>query len=128
MNPEAEGTAYPEVEFVVDPMRVGAFREIFGQHAGVPPTFLTAAEFAAFPSVLNDPNLALDLSRVLHGSQEYDYVRPLVVGERLRIRPRIESIRRKGGNSFMTVVMEAIGDDDQLAATAKSVMIERDPE
>jgi len=128
MNPAAQGTTYPEVEFVVEPVRVGAFREVFGQDAGVPPTFLTAAEFTAFPSVLNDPNLALDFSRVLHGSQEYDYVRPLVEGERLRIRPRIESIRRKGGNSFMTVVMDAIGDDGELAATAKSVMIERDPE
>ena len=128
MNPAAQGTVYPEVEFVVDPARVAAFREIFGQGSGVPPTFLTAAEFAAFPSVLNDPNLALDFSRVLHGSQGYDYVRPLVQGERLRIRPRIESIRNKGGNGFMTVVMDVFGDDDLRAATATSVMIERGPE
>ena len=128
MNPQAQGTVYPEVEFVVDPMRVAAFREVFHQADGVPPTFLTAAEFVAFPSVLNDPGLSLDFARVLHGSQRYDYVRPLVEGERLRIRPRIESIRRKGGNSFMTVVMEVIGDDDRLVATATSVMVERDPE
>lgn len=128
MNPGAEGTAYPEVEFVVEPDRVARFRGVFGQEAGVPPTFLTAAEFTAFPVVLNDPNLALDFSRVLHASQEYNHIRPLLAGERLRIRPRIESIRRKGGSSFMTVVMDAIGDDDRLAATAKSVMIERDPE
>jgi hypothetical protein len=127
MNPAAEGTVYPEVEFVVDPDRVAAFRKIFGQEAGVPPTFLTAAEFAAFPAVLSDPNLDLDFTRVLHGSQEYEYLRPLREGERLRIRPRIESIRRKGGNSFMTVVMDAIGQDGELAATAKNVMIERDP-
>jgi acyl-CoA thioesterase FadM len=127
MNPAAEGTNYPEVEFVVEPDRVAAFRKVFGQETGVPPTFLTTAEFAAFPAVLEDPNLRLDFTRVLHGSQEYDYVRPLQEGERLRIRPRIESIRSKGGSSFMTVVMDAVGEDGERVATAKSVMIERDP-
>jgi hypothetical protein len=128
MNPAAEGTIYPEVEFVVDPVRVAAFRKVFGQETGVPPTFLTAAEFAAFPAVLDDPHLQLDFSRVLHVSQEYEYVRPLQEGERLRIRPRIESIRIKGGNGFMTVVMDAIGDDGERVATATNVMIERDPQ
>ena len=127
MNQGAEGTVYPAVEFVVDPERVAAFRKVFGQEEGVPPTFLTAAEFTAFPLVLGDPNLGLDVSRVLHGSQEYEYRRPLREGERLRIRPRIASIRHKGGNGFMTVVMEVYGEDGELAATAKSVMIERDP-
>jgi hypothetical protein len=128
MNPAAEGTIYPEVEFVLDPVRVAAFRKVFGQETGVPPTFLTAAEFAALPAVLDDPHLQLDFSRVLHASQEYEYVRPLQEGERLRIRPRIESIRIKGGNGFMTVVMDAIGDDGERVATATNVMIERDPQ
>lgn len=127
MNPAAEGTVYPEVAFVVDPDRVAAFRKVFGQVAGVPPTFLTAAEFAALPAVLNDPHLELDFTRVLHGSQEYEYFRPIREGEHLRIRPKIESIRRKGENSFLTLVMEAIGADGELVATARNVMIERDP-
>lgn len=127
MNADAEGTVYPPIEFVVDPARVAAFRAVFGQGTGVPPTFLTAAEFAAFPAVLEDPNLELDFSRVLHGSQEYEYARPLREGERLEIRPRIESIRRKGGNSFMTVLMEAYEPAGELVASARSVMIERDP-
>ena len=128
MNPGAEGTTYPEVTFVVDTARVAAFRKVFGQEAGVPPTFLTAAEFAALPAVLADPNLALDFSRVLHGSQEYDYRRPLLEGESLRVVARIGSIRQKGGNGFMTVVMDVFGQDGELAATATNVMIERGSE
>jgi acyl dehydratase len=127
MNSEAEGTSYPGIEFVVDPGRVAAFRAVFGQDHGMPPTFLTAAEFAAFPQVLNDPILDLDFTRVVHGSQEYEYVRPLREGERLTVRPRIASIRSKGGSGFLTVVMEVFGEDGELAATAKSVMIERGP-
>ncbi|MEA2551042.1 MAG: hypothetical protein QOE25_811 [Actinomycetota bacterium] len=125
MNPDAQGTVYPAVEFLVEPQRVDAFRRVFGQAAGVPPTFLTAAEFTAFPAVLGDPNLGLDFSRVVHGSQEYEYQRPLREGETLSVVARIGSIRRKGDTAFLTIIMDVFGDDGALAATAISVMIER---
>ena len=69
MNPAAEGTVYPDVPFAVDPVRVAAFREVFGVSDGVPPTFVTAAEFTVLPQVIGDPALGLDFTRVLHGSQ-----------------------------------------------------------
>jgi hypothetical protein len=127
MNPAAEGRVYPDVLFVVDPARVAAFREVFGVDAGVPPTFVTAAEFTVFPRVIGDPNLGLDFTRVLHGSQEYAYERPLVEGETLSVRARIESIRQKGATGFLTVVMELRDDDGQLVCTARSQMVERAP-
>ena len=125
MDPAAEGTVYPPVTFVVEPERVAAFRAVFGQTEGVPPTFLTAAEFAAFPPILGDPRLELDFSRVLHGSQEYEYVRPLREGEAITVNARIEAIRVKGGNGFMTVVMEMTDADGAPVAVARSTLIER---
>ena len=127
MNPAAEGTVYPDVSFVVDPARVAAFREVFGVSDGVPPTFVTAAEFTVFPHVIGDPALGLDFSRVLHGSQEYVYERPLREGETLSVRARIDSIRHKGDTGFLTVVMELRDDEDQLVCTARSQMVERAP-
>ena len=125
MDPAAEGTVYPPLTFVVEPERVAAFRAVFGQTEGVPPTFLTAAEFAAFPPILGDPRLELDFSRVLHGSQEYEYVRPLREGEAITVNARIEAIRVKGGNGFMTVVMEMTDADGAPVAVARSTLIER---
>ena len=127
MNPAAEGTVYPDVSFVVDPARVAAFREVFGVSDGVPPTFVTAAEFSVFPHVIGDPALGLDFSRVLHGSQEYVYERPLREGETLSVRARIDSIRHKGDTGFLTVVMELRDDEDRLVCTARSQMVERAP-
>jgi len=127
MNPAAEGTVYPDVSFVVDPARVAAFREVFGVSDGVPPTFVTAAEFTVFPHVIGDPALGLDFSRVLHGSQEYVYERPLREGETLSVRARIDSIRHKGDTGFLTVVMELRDDEDRLVCTARSQMVERAP-
>jgi acyl dehydratase len=127
MNPAAEGTVYPDVPFVVDPARVAAFRKVFGVSDGVPPTFVTAAEFTVFPHVIGDPALGLDFSRVLHGSQEYVYERPLREGETLSVRARIDSIRHKGDTGFLTVVMELRDDEDRLVCTARSQMVERAP-
>jgi acyl dehydratase len=126
MNVGAEGTVYPDVTFVVDPERVAAFRRVFGLRAGVPPTFVTAAEFAAFPPVLHDPNLALDFSRVVHGSQEYAFQRPMREGETLTVRARIASVKTKGGTGFLTVEMELLDEGDTLVCTARSQMVERE--
>ena len=125
MNPAAEGTVYPEVTFTVDPARVAAFRQVFGAAHGVPPTFVTAAEFSVLPDLLADPNLGVDFSRVVHGSQEYVFERPLREGETLVVRTRIASIKHKGGTGFLTIESE-LRDDDGVVCVARSQMIERE--
>ena len=125
MNPAAEGTVYPDVTFFVDPARVAAFRDVFGLGTGVPPTFVTAAEFSVLPDVLADPNLGVDFTRVVHGSQEYAFERPLREGETLTVRTRIASIRQKGGTGFLTIETE-LRDDDGVVCVARSQMVERE--
>ncbi len=125
VNPAAEGKTYGPVVFVLQEERVRAFRDLFGGPAGVPPTFLTAAEFALFPQIMGDPALALDFRRVVHGSQEFEFLRPLQVGEELEVSARIASIRHKGGTGFLNVEMTMRGGDGLPAAVARSTMIER---
>jgi hypothetical protein len=125
VNPAVEGKVYPPTIFEVTPERVAAFRAVFGQSDGVPPTFATAAEFAAFPPLIDDPELGLDFSRVLHASQEYEYHRPLREGETLTVNLHIDSIKMKGGNGFLSVVMDLVDDDGVTACTARSTLIER---
>lgn len=125
MNPDAEGKTYPESVLVVDPRRIAAFRRVVGGPDGVPPTFATVAEFIVFPQIVGDPELDLDLRRVLHGSQRYVHRRPFVEGEELTVRSRLDSIRFKGGNGFLAIVTELTGVDGEVACTATSTMIER---
>jgi acyl dehydratase len=127
VNPEAEGTTYPAVQFVVDPVRVAAFRDVFDQSAGVPPTFLTAAEFAVFPQVLGDPALDLDFARVLHGGQSYELARPLREGETLTVRASIESVRVRAGMGFLVIAMELDDQSGAPVARTRSTMIEQAP-
>jgi hypothetical protein len=125
MNPSMQGKVYPDITFVVDPARVAAFREVVGQRDGVPPTFVSAAEFAAFQDVIDDPVLGLNFSKVLHGSQEYVYKRALVEGERLIVRTKIESIRQRGAVGFLALVTVLTDRDGELVCTTRTLMVER---
>jgi acyl dehydratase len=125
VNASAAGKSYPNATFTVDRQRVDAFGAVFDDTSGVPVTFVTAAEFTVMPTIIADPELGLDFTKVLHGSQEYEFHRPLVVGETLDVRTRIDSIRVLGGSGFLTIVTELVGADGELACTARSTMIER---
>jgi acyl dehydratase len=125
MDRTAEGKTYGPVAFEVSTRRVEAFRTLFGGPPGVPPTLVTAAEFTLLPQIVGDPALALDFGRVVHGSQEYEFHRPLRLGETLTVDAQIASIREKGATAFLTIEMEMRGADGALAAVARSTMIER---
>jgi hypothetical protein len=125
MNAAAAGKVYPDVPFTVDPERVRAFRAVFDEPGGVPATFATAAEFTVIPSVVADPDLDLDFSRVLHGNQEYEFRRPLEEGEALVIRSRVDSIREMGGNGFLVLVTDLVEPGGEVVCSARSTLIER---
>jgi acyl dehydratase len=126
VDPAAEGTSYPVATLEVAPEHVARFSAAVGQsEPGIPPTFLTTAEFGIFPRVVADPRLGLDLARVVHGEQEYRWLRPLVVGETLTVRSRIASIRSKGGHAFVTIEADLTGADGEQVAVARATMIER---
>ena len=125
MNPGVEGKRYPDATINVTADRVRAFADAVGAPSGIPPTFPTTAEFAVFPAIVADPELGLDFRRVVHGDQEYEYRRPLKIGEALTVRSTIASIRSKGGLGFLTIETELVGSDGDVAAVGRATMIER---
>ena len=127
LNPDLVGTAYPPVRVEVDAERVRAFaRAVSHPGDGVPPTFATVPEIVAgLGNVVRDPNLGVDLARVLHGDQEYRWERPLEVGEMLVAHAMIESIRRKGDTEFLVIRTELRNDAGELVVLARSTLIVR---
>ena len=127
MNLQAEGRVYPAVELVIDPDRVRAFglAVLAPEGLGVPPTFATAAEFAAFPAIISDPDLGLDFSRVVHGDQRFTFTRPIVAGDELTAQLTVTSVKSLGGNDMVTsesVITDAHGEH---VVTATSTLVVR---
>jgi len=127
VSPDVEGSTYPPVRFRVDETRARAFAEAVGHRGpGVPPTIVTVPEIeAGLDHVVSDPRLGVDLSRVLHGEQEYWWSRPVVVGETLTASATIEGVRDKGGMRFLVLRTEVMDEAGELVASGRSTLIVR---
>jgi len=126
MNRALEGKVYPAIGFTVRFDRVEHFSAVVGDDGSfVPPIFVTVAEVAATAQVLADPDLGLDFARVVHGEQEYEWRRPIAVGDELAVAPRIASIRSKGGHEFLTIETEMKDASGEQVVLARNVLIVR---
>jgi hypothetical protein len=97
----------------------------------IPPTFLRT-------SILWDPpgsesplsGLNLNLKRILHGEQEYEFFGPPpTAGTVLSVESRLESVtekegRRGGVMRFITTVQDFTDQDGKLVARGRSILIE----
>jgi N-terminal half of MaoC dehydratase len=97
----------------------------------IPPTFLRTAAFwhpENAPSLMSGLNL--DLSRLLHGEQEFVFFGPPPhAGDRLEVRSRLESVTekegRRGGRMRVIVTVEDFTDErGTLVAQGRSTLIE----
>jgi acyl dehydratase len=126
MNPDLAGKTYAATRFEVTAERVAAFAAAVGNDgSSVPPTFATAPEIEALAQVIGDPDLGLDLTRVVHGEQEFEWRRPLAVGDSLTVTPTIASIRAKGGHGFITIETEMRDGVGELVVVSRNTMIVR---
>lgn len=90
-----------------------------------PPTFLTIVGFKFGPSIVLDPELGLDYSRVVHGEQEFELRRPIVPGDRLIGKPRIASITAKGRNEYLMYEASIQSESGEEVAVARSTIVSR---
>ncbi|MEV6691701.1 MaoC family dehydratase N-terminal domain-containing protein [Micromonospora sp. NPDC051196] len=67
-----------------------------------PPTFPIVLTMAANQQMIEDPDLGIDYTRVLHGDQRFAYTRPVVAGDELVCVNAIEEITSRGGHVFVT--------------------------
>jgi acyl dehydratase len=87
---------------------------------------VTVPEIAAgLDHVVSDPRLGIDLSRVLHGEQEYRWSRPVVAGETLTASATVESVRDRGGTRFLVLATEVRDETGELVASGRSTLIVR---
>ncbi len=93
-----------------------------------PPTFpVTLAAGNMDPDLFFE--LGLNFASIVHGEQEFEYVRPLRVGERVTIKGRVADISEKQGKSgtMDVVVLETTGYDEsgQKIYTARMTLLSK---
>jgi acyl dehydratase len=90
-----------------------------------PPTFITVVNIPAVNTVVADPALGLDYSRMVHGLQSFSYVRPVRAGDVLALTVTIDDIMDRAGNDFLTVRAEVNAADGELVCTTSAQLVVR---
>jgi acyl dehydratase len=90
-----------------------------------PPTFAIVLTLSAAGVVVEDPDVALDYSRVVHGEQRFTHHRPIRAGDRLVATPTIEAVRSVAGNDMLTTRVDVATEDGEPVCSATSLLVAR---
>jgi len=90
-----------------------------------PPTFAIVLTNSGVDQLIEDPDLGLDFSRVVHGDQRFAHHRPIHAGDVLTCVTVIESITSRGGHDFLLVRTDVTAEDGELVVTGWSRLVVR---
>jgi acyl dehydratase len=90
-----------------------------------PPTFPVVITMAASRQIVEDPELGVDYSRVVHGDQRFAYQRPVVAGDELICVNTVEAIMSRGGHDFLTTRTDVATSAGELVVSVWSKLVVR---
>lgn len=143
MNPEYIGRVYPPTApYEVGREKIREFADAINDwnpvyrdpeaaralgHPDViaPPTFGILLTLRASGQVILDPDFAIDYSRVVHGEQRFEHVRPITVGDRLQVVVTVEDIRTAAGNDIVSTRGDVTTVDGEPVLRAFSTIVAR---
>ena len=146
VNPSAAGRSYPPAPpFQVGREAVRAFASaVQAQHPAhhdvesaralghadlvAPPTFAVVIAQRAEAAAVNDPEVGIDFSRVLHAEERFTHHRLLVAGDEVTATVRIASVKSLGGNDMVTTVTEIADAAGAPVSTVTSALLIRGEE
>lgn len=138
------GTQLPTREIVVEEGQMRFFVDVIGEcdpvhrdertadargFAGlpVPPTYAFTLNMLASsgPSWLSDAGIAL--GNVLHGSQDFEYFRPILIGDVISFTSRIADIydKRGGALEFLVIECDAVNQHGELCVRQRIATVIR---
>ena len=116
---DAVGAADP-VHRDADAARAAGYPDVIA-----PPTFAIVLSLGAGNVVVEDPEVGIDYSRVVHGEQRFTHHRPIRAGDRLIATPTIEAVRSVGGNDLLTTRVDVATEDGEPVCSATSMLVAR---
>lgn len=128
------GYTLPAFTVAVTPERIAAFRAAIGEpgpaDAPAPPTFMKAVEGEDNSSRRILDALGVDLKRVLHAEQQFEYFAPIRPGDTLQVERRVAELydKKNGAMEFIVIESTVQRDDGTRVGTSRQVVLVRNPE
>lgn len=107
---EHAGRRYPPTgPYEITAAKIVEFAQALGDrspgYAGgapvAPPTFVATVIAGAWEQLFSDPDLELDLARVMHADQRLSWTRPLRAGDRVTTTMVIDQVRVRAGTEII---------------------------
>jgi acyl dehydratase len=90
-----------------------------------PPTFAIVMTLPAGHQVIDDPELGIDYSRVVHGEQRFVHTRPVQAGDVLQVVVTVDAIRAAAGNDLVTTRADVTTVGGEAVLTAFGTLVAR---
>ncbi len=145
LDPSFVGRSYPAATiYQVGRAKIREFAEAIGDDNAIyrdpgtarafgypdviaPPTFAIILALQAQQALIDDLDLGLDYSRMVHGDQSFTHHRPIRAGDELAATSYVDGIRTMGGNDLLTVRCEITDGAGGPVTTARSLLVVRGP-
>lgn len=120
------GFSLPPFKVSVDAERLRLFAKAIGEENPhfaeeiAPPTFLKAIEGENNSSRVILEALQIDLKRVLHAEQQFDFIEPVRAGDCITVDRRVMDIYDKRDGALEFVVIESVLSNEARAVVGRS--------
>jgi len=143
LDPSFIGRTYPAAEvYEVGREKIREFADAIGdsnpiyrdsdaaRRAGhpdviAPPTFPIVITARIGEQVIFDPELGLDYTKVVHGSQRFEVTRPVRAGDRLTGVLTVDNIQAAAGNDLISTRVDVSTEDGESVVTAFATLVAR---
>ena len=103
---------------------IGDLKDDYLNGKKTPPTFSTVIELWGSTSFLAE-KLGLNMSKVLHGEQGYEYLGEINAGDEITVSTTIENAYTKASMNFIIIKKEFINQRNEAVLISRSTIIER---
>lgn len=127
INPDSVGRTFEGADLVtVEQSEIDAFAAVIGETdiSVAPPTFSIRVSLSQFESILTQPEIGVDWTRLVHGDQKFEIFRPVVAGDVFKCSATIETLRVAAGNEIISVRSD-LHNGTELVVSSWSTLVVR---
>jgi hypothetical protein len=127
INPDSVGRTFDGADVItVTQSEIDAFAAVIGetQTSVAPPTFSIRISLSQYESILTQPEIGVDWTRLVHGDQKFEIYRPIVAGDTFNCSATIETLRVAAGNEIISVRSD-LHSGEELVVSSWSTLVVR---
>ena len=127
INPDSVGRTFEGANSVtVNQSDIDSFCSVIGEAdtSIAPPTFSIRISLSQYESILTQPEIGVDWTRLVHGDQSFEIIRPIVAGDILNCSATIETLRVAAGNEIISVRSD-LRNGSELVVSTRSTLVVR---